>query len=68
MKPKPIMPDTTMMDGTATYKKMQVEIPGIINIESDSGSHLLDVASIIFVIAVLYTGKRLIRRYIDGKR
>ena len=64
MKPKPI----NTLDTTLTAKKMQIEIPGIINIESDSGSHLLDVASIIFVIAVLYTGKRLIRRYIDGKR
>ena len=64
MKPKPIKqfpPDTTLIS-----KKMSIETP-LGKIESDSGNHYLDVASIIFVIGVMYIGKRIIGRYFDGK-
>tara|TARA_Y100000593_G_C4311024_1_gene338342 strand:- start:1736 stop:1930 length:195 start_codon:yes stop_codon:yes gene_type:complete len=64
MKPKPIKqfsPDTTLQS-----KKMSIETP-LGKIESDSGNHYLDVASIIFVIGVMYIGKRIIGRYFDGK-
>ena len=59
MKPKPIMPDTTM-----TYKKMSLETP-IGTLESDSGNHFIDVITIIGVIAVLYIGKKLVNKYIE---
>ena len=58
MKPRHIGLDTTL-----TAKKMSIETP-IGTLESDSGSHYLDVASIIFVIAVLYIGKKLVDKYI----
>ena len=64
MKPKPIMPDTTMMDGTATYKKMQVEIPGIINIESDSGSHVNDFLSIVGVMVIFLVLRYVLKKYV----
>ena len=60
MKPKPIKQfpgDTTLIS-----KKMSIETP-MGTIESDSGNHYLDILSIIFVIAVLYVGKK----YIDKK-
>ena len=56
MKPKHIGLDTTL-----TSKKMSIETP-IGTIESDSGNHYLDIASIIFVIMVLYISKKLIDR------
>ena len=62
MKPKPIKQDT-LIEQPPTYKKFKVETP-MGSLESDSGNHILDVASIIFVIAVLYIGKKLIGRYI----
>ena len=61
MKPKPIRqmnPDTTLQS-----KKMSVETP-IGKIESDSGNHYLDIISIIVVIAVLYTGKKLVDKWL----
>ena len=58
MKPKHIGLDTTL-----TYKKMKIETP-MGTLESDSGNHLYDLFSVIFVIGVLYIGKKLIGRYI----
>jgi len=61
MKPKPINQDT--LSEPPIYKSFKVETP-MGSLESDSGSHVVDVASIIFVVAVLYIGKKLIGRYI----
>tara|TARA_R110002020_G_C16248633_1_gene769636 strand:- start:1169 stop:1348 length:180 start_codon:yes stop_codon:yes gene_type:complete len=59
MKPKPInKPDTTLQS-----KKMSIETP-IGTIESDSGSHMFDLFSIIFLIGILYVGKKLVDKYI----
>ena len=64
MKPKPINTlDTTLRDGTLTSKKMSIETP-LGKIESDSGNHYIDVLSIIFVIGVLYIGKKLVGKFI----
>ena len=63
MKPKPIM----AMQDTLQSKKMSIETP-IGKLESDSGNHYLDIASIIFVIAVLYIGKKIIDRTIKEFR
>jgi hypothetical protein len=51
--------DTTML--VKQPKKMQVEIPGVLNIESDSGNHLLDVASVAFVIVIIYFVRKIFK-------
>ena len=58
MKPRHIGLDTTL-----TSKKMSIETP-IGTIESDSGNHYLDIASLLFLIGVMYIGKKLIDRII----
>ena len=63
MKPKPI----NTLDTTLQSKKMSIDTP-IGKIESDSGSHILDVVSIIFVIAVLYVGKKYLDQIIEKFR
>ena len=55
------------MQDTLQSKKMSIETP-IGKLESDSGNHYLDIASIIFVIAVLYIGKKIIDRTIKDFR
>ena len=60
MKPKPIM----AQDTTLNAKKMSIDTP-MGKIESDSGNHYLDIASIIIVIAVLYTGKKFIDKWMS---
>ena len=59
MKPKPI----NTLDTTLQSKKMSIETP-IGKIESDSGNHYLDIISIIVVIAALYTGKKLVDKWL----
>ena len=61
MKPKPI----NTLDTTLTAKKMSIETP-IGTIESDSGNHYLDLLSIIVVIGVLYTGKKIVDKCIKN--
>tara|TARA_R100001594_G_C3906878_1_gene232325 strand:- start:350 stop:544 length:195 start_codon:yes stop_codon:yes gene_type:complete len=63
MKPKPI----NTLDTTLQSKKMSIDTP-IGKIESDSGSHILDIVSIIFVIAVLYVGKKYLDQIIEKFR
>ena len=70
MKPKPIMvkQDTLKFDTLTTeqppiYKKMSIETP-IGTVESDSGNHMIDIISIVGVIAVLYVGKKLVDKYL----
>lgn len=63
MKPKPI----NTLDTTLQSKKMSIETP-IGKIESDSGNHLIDIGSIIFVIGILYIGKKLVDKKIDNFR
>ena len=40
-------------------KKIRLEIP-VGAIESDSGDHLYDILSIVFIVFMLYIGKKLI--------
>ena len=65
MKPKPIKQFPG--DTTLTSKKMSIETP-LGKIESDSGNHYIDVLSIIFVIGVLYVGKKMIDKCIKNFR
>ena len=62
MKPKPINIKPVQQD-TLQSKKMSVETP-IGKIESDSGSHIIDIISVVGVIAILYIGKKLVDKYI----
>ena len=62
MKPKHIGLDTTL-----TAKKIKVETP-FGSLESDSGNHFIDIISVIIVIAVLYTGKKILDRCIKDFR
>ena len=59
MKPRPI----NTLDTTLQSKKVSIETP-IGKIESDSGNHYLDIISIIVVIAALYTGKKLVDKWL----
>jgi hypothetical protein len=44
-------------------KKFTIETPGGGKIESDSGNHVVDVISVLGVIALLFIGKSLISKY-----
>tara|TARA_Y100001963_G_scaffold67274_1_gene93775 strand:+ start:947 stop:1141 length:195 start_codon:yes stop_codon:yes gene_type:complete len=63
MKPKPI----NTLDTTLQSKKMSIDTP-MGTLESDSGNHYIDVLSIIFVIAVLYVGKKYLDQMIEKFR
>ena len=63
MKPKAI----NTLDTTLQSKKMSIETP-VGKLESDSGNHYIDVLSIIFVIAVLYVGKKYLDQMIEKFR
>tara|TARA_Y100000593_G_C4283418_1_gene324006 strand:+ start:647 stop:844 length:198 start_codon:yes stop_codon:yes gene_type:complete len=59
MKPQSIRYHERMdVDTTLQSKKMSIDTP-IGKIESDSGSHLIDVLSIVIIIAAFYYLKRL---------
>ena len=42
-------------------KKFKIETP-MGSLESDSGNHLVDVASVLIVVLVLYLGKEFIKK------
>ena len=63
LKPKPI----NTLDTTLQSKKMSIETP-MGTLESDSGNHYIDILSIIFVIAVLYVGKKYLDQIIEKFR
>ena len=69
MKPKPIVmkPEIPITRDSLMSKKMSLETP-MGTLESDSGNHYIDVLSIIFVIAVLYVGKKMIDKKMDKFR
>ena len=43
-------------------ESFRVETP-VGTLESDSGNHIVDVVSVVGVIAILYVGKRILWRY-----
>ena len=64
MKPRSIRPNEEMgVDTTLQSKKMSIETP-IGTVESDSGNHMMDIISIVGVIAILYVGKKLVDKYL----
>ena len=58
IKEKPVLTEEKLMP-----HKFKVETP-VGTLESDSGNHIVDVITIIGVIAVLYAGKKLFDKYI----
>ena len=56
MKPKPINIKPIQQD-TLQSKKMSIETP-LGTIESDSGNHYVDLASIIIIIIVFFIGRK----------
>jgi len=52
-----------MSESTKKIKKFSIETP-IGKLESDSGSHFIDVLSVVGVIVLLYAGKKLISRFL----
>ena len=45
-------------------RKLRIESP-IGTIESDSGNHIIDVITVIFVISTLYVGKKLVNKFFN---
>ena len=52
---------------TNTMKRLKIETP-LGSIESDSGNHWIDVATIVGVVLVLYVGKKLIDKFFRGEK
>jgi hypothetical protein len=59
-QPMSLMP---LMEQQPKAKSIKIETP-IGTVESDSGNHMIDVVTIIGLIAVLYIGKKLVNKYV----
>ena len=64
-----IIQDSTLaaMPPTKSIQRLKVQTP-LGSIESDSGSHSLDILTIVGVIAVLYIGKKLVDKFFRGEK
>ena len=64
-----IIEDSTLatMPRTNTIKKLKVQTP-LGSIESDSGSHLIDVLTIVGIVLVMYVGKKLVDKFFRGNK
>jgi hypothetical protein len=58
--------DSTKTLEHKTLKKIRIETP-IGAIESDSGSHIMDGVTIVILILLLYTGKKIVDKYFKKK-
>ena len=65
MNREQIIEDTTLV--TKSVQRLKVETP-LGSIESDSGNHWIDVATIVGVILVLYVGKKLVDKFFNGEK
>ena len=54
--------DLLLAEDRPKLESFKVETP-IGTLESDSGSHIVDVISVVGVIGILYIGKRILWRY-----
>ena len=50
------------MEDRPKLESFKVETP-LGSLESDSGNHILDIVSVVGVIAILYIGKTILRKY-----
>ena len=65
MNKEPIITDS--ISTTKSMQRLKVETP-LGSLESDSGSHTLDILTIVGVIAVLYIGKKLVDKFFRGNK
>ena len=63
MNKEPIITDS--ISTTKSMQRLKVETP-LGSLESDSGSHLIDVLTIVGVVLVLYVGKKLVDKFFRG--
>ena len=61
-----LVSDSTKVLEHKTLKKIRIETP-IGAIESDSGSHIMDGVTIVILILLLYTGKKIVDKYFKKK-
>ena len=54
--------DLLLAQDRPKLESFKVETP-VGTLESDSGNHIVDVISVVGVIAILYIGKRILWRY-----
>ena len=60
-----IIGDSTKVLKPKVSEKIRIETP-VGAIESDSGSHLIDGLTVVIIILVLYAGKKLVEKVING--
>ena len=60
-----IIGDSTKVLKQKVSEKIRIETP-VGAIESDSGSHLIDGLTVVIIILVLYAGKKLVEKVING--
>ena len=60
-----IVGDSTKILKHKVSEKIRIETP-IGAIESDSGSHFIDGLTVVIIILVLYAGKKLVEKVING--
>jgi len=60
-----IVGDSTKVLKQKVSEKIRIETP-VGAIESDSGSHLIDGLTVVIIILVLYAGKKLVEKVING--
>ena len=53
------------MEERPKLESFKVETP-LGSLESDSGNHIVDIISVMGVIAILYIGKIIMKRYFNG--
>tara|TARA_R100000951_G_C2653126_1_gene185107 strand:- start:5564 stop:5716 length:153 start_codon:yes stop_codon:yes gene_type:complete len=46
-------------------KQFKIETP-LGSVESDSGNHFMDIASVVFIIAFMYAFKKIVDKYITN--
>jgi len=61
-----LVSDSTKALEHKTLKKIRIETP-VGAIESDSGNHMMDGLTIVILILVLYTGKKVVDKYFRSK-
>ena len=57
--------DSTKVLKQKVSEKIRIETP-VGAIESDSGNHLIDGLTVVIIILVLYAGKKLVEKVING--
>jgi len=60
-----IIGDSTKILKPKVSEKIRIETP-VGAIESDSGNHLIDGLTVVIIILVLYAGKKLVEKVING--